>query len=128
MNVEIQELRQRYSSLIKREMALLAHKDREINKCDNHDSILSPLASPKVISIRPSFSIPELQLLFNQYFRDDLYGKLRDESNLIMSSGSLNSEEFPLCQALKYAIDYSLTGMDMLIVEEDCRCEKQLRS
>ena len=108
MNVEIQELRQRYSSLIKREMALLAHKDREINKCDNHDSILSPLASPKVISIRPSFSIPELQLLFNQYFRDDLYGKLRDESNLIMSSGSLNSEEFPLCQALKYAIDYSL--------------------
>jgi aspartate/methionine/tyrosine aminotransferase len=49
-----------------------------------------------------------LQNRFNTFFKDDLYGKYRDDDNLILSSGSLSPDEFPLCYALRYPIEFAM--------------------
>jgi aspartate/methionine/tyrosine aminotransferase len=46
--------------------------------------------------------------LFNWFFRDDLYGKLRDENHLILSSGSVDEEMYGLPPVLKSCIKYAL--------------------
>ncbi len=104
MRLDIRDLQQRYLPLLKKEIAVLRHRRRSTIKCECgklHDS-------SAIIRMRPNFSVTELQGAFNRYFKDDLYGSLRDEANIILSSGSLNADEFPLCQSLRYAIDCSL--------------------
>jgi aspartate/methionine/tyrosine aminotransferase len=46
--------------------------------------------------------------LFNFYFRDALYGALRDERTLIMSSGAADESVFGLPGPLRACIDYAL--------------------
>lgn len=46
--------------------------------------------------------------LFNYYFRDDLYGRRRDESNIVLSSGSVDEGLFGLCESLKDCVRYAL--------------------
>lgn len=46
--------------------------------------------------------------LFNYFFRDDLYGQLRNSETLILSSGSICEESFGLSTVGKAAIAYSL--------------------
>jgi len=45
---------------------------------------------------------------FNTYFRDDLYGALRSERHLILSSGSVDEAEWGLPEALKACVRYAL--------------------
>ena len=46
--------------------------------------------------------------MFNAYFRDDLYGELRSVDNLILSSGSVDEQEFGLPEVLKACVRYAL--------------------
>lgn len=46
--------------------------------------------------------------LFNWFFRDDLYGELRSDSHLILSSGSVDEQEFGLPNVLKECVRYAL--------------------
>ncbi|GEB49098.1 MULTISPECIES: pyridoxal phosphate-dependent aminotransferase [Streptomyces] len=46
--------------------------------------------------------------LFNSFFRDDLYGELRDSARYILSSGSIDEERWGLPQSLKECIRYAL--------------------
>lgn len=46
--------------------------------------------------------------LFNWYFRDDLYGDLRCDSHLILSSGSVDEEAWGLPEPLKDCVRYAL--------------------
>ncbi|MFE6311725.1 aminotransferase class I/II-fold pyridoxal phosphate-dependent enzyme [Streptomyces rochei] len=46
--------------------------------------------------------------MFNYYFRDDLYGSLSRPNQLILSSGSVDEEEWGLPTAIKQSISYAL--------------------
>ncbi|MFI1196326.1 pyridoxal phosphate-dependent aminotransferase [Micromonospora sp. NPDC020750] len=46
--------------------------------------------------------------LFNSYFRDDLYGDLRSQAGIILSSGSVDEEHWGLPGPLKDCIAYAL--------------------
>jgi aspartate/methionine/tyrosine aminotransferase len=46
--------------------------------------------------------------LFNAYFRDDLYGRLRSDSHVILSSGSVDETVFGLPEALRACIEYAV--------------------
>ncbi len=46
--------------------------------------------------------------LFNWFFRDDLYGDLRSDDHLILSSGSVNEEAWGLPETLKECLRYAL--------------------
>lgn len=46
--------------------------------------------------------------LFNAYFRDDLYGDLRSQARNILSSGSVDEEQWGLPSVLKDCITYAL--------------------
>lgn len=46
--------------------------------------------------------------LFNHYFRDDLYGRRRDDGNIVLSSGSVDERLFGLCESLKDCVRYAL--------------------
>ncbi|MEU7641421.1 MULTISPECIES: pyridoxal phosphate-dependent aminotransferase [unclassified Streptomyces] len=46
--------------------------------------------------------------LFNSFFRDDLYGELRDSARYILSSGSIDEEKWGLPESLKECIRYAL--------------------
>ena len=46
--------------------------------------------------------------LFNWFFRDDLYGDLRSDENLILSSGAIDEEAWGLPVTLKECIRYAL--------------------
>lgn len=45
---------------------------------------------------------------FNYFFRDDLYGQLRDDNHVIMSSGAVDEQAWGLPTALKDCITYAL--------------------
>jgi aspartate/methionine/tyrosine aminotransferase len=46
---------------------------------------------------------------FNHYFRDDLYGALRDDQHLILSTGAVDEEEWGLPATIKECIAFALT-------------------
>jgi aspartate/methionine/tyrosine aminotransferase len=46
--------------------------------------------------------------LFNSFFRDDLYGRLRNDQTIILSSGAVCEETFGLPDAARSAIRYAL--------------------
>jgi aspartate/methionine/tyrosine aminotransferase len=46
--------------------------------------------------------------LSNVYFRDQLYGEFRSDSNIILSSGSVDHDIFNIPEALKFFIKYAL--------------------
>lgn len=58
--------------------------------------------------LRQSSTVGLVKEVFNYFFRDDLYGRLRDDSTLIMSSGAVCEESFGLSQVGKAAISYAL--------------------
>lgn len=45
---------------------------------------------------------------FNKFFHEDLYGKYKSDENIILSTGSLNQDEFSLPYSLKFAVSYAL--------------------
>ncbi len=50
-----------------------------------------------------------LKLLFNYYFRDDLYGRWVEHDPIILSSGSFDEKVFGLSDALKDCIGFALS-------------------
>lgn len=46
--------------------------------------------------------------LFNFFFRDDLYGRLEREDNILLSTGSVEEERFGLPSALRACVHYAL--------------------
>lgn len=46
--------------------------------------------------------------LFNSFFRDELYGRYRDDSHIIFSSGSPHEPTFPLSDSLKSCVRIAL--------------------
>ncbi|HSU16582.1 pyridoxal phosphate-dependent aminotransferase [Longimicrobium sp.] len=46
--------------------------------------------------------------LFNWFFREDLYGDLRDSARVILSSGSVDEERWGLPRAFKACVSYAL--------------------
>ena len=55
-----------------------------------------------------SATVPLVKELFNGYFRDDLYGRLRSDSTIHLSSGSVDEELFGLPEALRDCIRFAL--------------------
>ncbi|MEU9201264.1 pyridoxal phosphate-dependent aminotransferase [Streptomyces sp. NPDC048332] len=47
--------------------------------------------------------------LFNSYFRDDLYGRLRQDARYILSSGSVDEERWGLPETIKDTLRYALS-------------------
>ncbi|MFD9389289.1 pyridoxal phosphate-dependent aminotransferase [Streptomyces sp. NPDC060000] len=58
--------------------------------------------------LRSRATVRFVKELFNWYFRDDLYGDLRDSARYILSSGSVEEERWGLPQSLKECIRYAL--------------------
>jgi aspartate/methionine/tyrosine aminotransferase len=52
--------------------------------------------------------ITSLKILFNHYFSNDLYGRFRSETNVILSSGSVQDSKFRLPRSLETKVEYSL--------------------
>lgn len=51
-----------------------------------------------------------LKLLFNYYFRDDLYGRWIQNEPIVLSSGSFDETVFGLSKALKSCIEFALSN------------------
>ncbi|MFJ3837455.1 pyridoxal phosphate-dependent aminotransferase [Streptomyces sp. NPDC054904] len=47
--------------------------------------------------------------LFNSYFRDDLYGRLRPDARYVLSGGSVDEERWGLPETIKDALRYALS-------------------
>ncbi|MFI5819510.1 aminotransferase class I/II-fold pyridoxal phosphate-dependent enzyme [Streptomyces rishiriensis] len=47
--------------------------------------------------------------LFNSYFRDDLYGRLRPEARYVLSGGSVDEEHWGLPETIKDTLRYALS-------------------
>ncbi|MEU7241578.1 pyridoxal phosphate-dependent aminotransferase [Streptomyces sparsogenes] len=58
--------------------------------------------------LRSRATVRFVKELFNWYFRDDLYGELRDSARYILSSGAVDEERWGLPQSLKECIRYAL--------------------
>lgn len=65
------------------------------------------VSAEEVLSSRATVQF--VKEIFNTYFRDDLYGSLRSDDNLILSSGSVDEEAFSLPSALKETVRYALS-------------------
>lgn len=90
--------------------ARLGHKYPKLN---NH--IRNQWCSfPKLRSVseeeilRASSTVYLVKEIFNYFFRYDLYGRLRNEDTLILSSGSVCEETFGLSSVGKAAVEYAL--------------------
>lgn len=60
------------------------------------------VSDEEILSLRTT--VRWVKELFNHYFRDDLYGALRRDDTLILSSGSLDEELFGLPDTLKQLV------------------------
>ncbi len=101
----IRALQRHYVELLREEMKLGQMVD---SSAENNYSFEKEETLPFRLNSR-SKSVPEtLRNRFNAFFKDDLYGRFQSEGNLVLSSGALNADEFPLCQALRYPIAFSM--------------------
>lgn len=58
--------------------------------------------------LRSRATVRFVKEMFNWFFRDDLYGDLRSDDHVILSSGSVAEESWGLPEALKECIRYAL--------------------
>ena len=58
--------------------------------------------------LRSRATIRFVKEAFNSYFRDDLYGELQHSDNLILSTGSVDEEEWGLPNAVKECMAFAL--------------------
>jgi aspartate/methionine/tyrosine aminotransferase len=72
-------------------------RDRRVLRDVDDDMILRSRATPRFI-----------KELFNWFFRDDLYGDLRSDRHLLLSSGSVDETRYGLPPVLKSCIAYAL--------------------
>lgn len=98
-------LQQRYVKLLLEEMKL--EPTEELSVVDDCYSCFWDTPS-KRLNCRSESTPETLRSKFNAFFKDDLYGRFQSDDNLILSSGDLNADEFPLCQALRYPIAFAL--------------------
>jgi aspartate aminotransferase len=59
--------------------------------------------------LRSRATVRFVKELFNWFFRDDLYGSLRSDSHVILSSGSVDERTYGLPEVLKECVRYALT-------------------
>ncbi|MEU5634077.1 pyridoxal phosphate-dependent aminotransferase [Streptomyces rishiriensis] len=71
------------------------------------DSRRLRLVEPEQV-LRSRATVRFVKELFNWYFRDDLYGGLRDDARYILSGGAVDEERWGLPQSLKECIRYAL--------------------
>ncbi|MDO0928869.1 pyridoxal phosphate-dependent aminotransferase [Streptomyces sp. TG1A-8] len=67
---------------------------------------LRPVEPEQVLNSRATVRF--VKELFNWFFRDDLYGDLRDNARYILSGGAVDEERWGLPQSLKDCIRYAL--------------------
>lgn len=65
------------------------------------------VTSEEVLSSRATIRF--VKEMFNFYFRDDLYGQLREPGQLILSSGAVDEELWGLPTTVKRCVSYALT-------------------
>lgn len=65
------------------------------------------MSAEQVLSSRATVRL--VKELFNWFFRDDLYGELRADSNLMLSGGSVDEAAWGLPAALKDCISFALS-------------------
>ncbi|MER7460023.1 pyridoxal phosphate-dependent aminotransferase [Micromonospora sp. NPDC126480] len=58
--------------------------------------------------LRSRATVRFVKELFNWYFRDELYGRLRDQAEIILSGGAVDEEAWGVPSALKDCIRYAL--------------------
>ncbi len=104
MNDEIENLQNEYEEKIYSEINQLNLNNILLRENETRFQTVPPFA----MFARENLDSITLQTRFNTFFRDDLYGRFRENDNIILSSGSLDPNEFPLCFALQYAIDFAL--------------------
>ncbi|WP_190241084.1 aminotransferase class I/II-fold pyridoxal phosphate-dependent enzyme [Nostoc sp. 'Peltigera membranacea cyanobiont' 210A] len=68
--------------------------------------VMRTVSEDEVLSSRTTVRF--IKELFNTYFRDDLYGRLRGQAKSILSGGALDETVFGLPTALKQTIQYAL--------------------
>jgi aspartate/methionine/tyrosine aminotransferase len=99
------ELRDLWLGRVECEIASGARRPEFVERWRNSRVRRSPDAEALLSSRSTVRFIKEL---FNAFFRDDLYGRLRSDSNLILSSGSLDEQAFGLPEPLKETIRFAL--------------------
>lgn len=67
---------------------------------------LRPVEPEQVLGSRATVRF--VKELFNWYFRDDLYGDLRDNAQYILSGGAVDEERWGLPQSLKECVRFAL--------------------
>jgi len=71
-----------------------------------HSKPLRPFDADEILSSRAG--VRAIKELFNHFFRDDLYGRLRNDTTVILSSGAVCEETFGLPTSAKAAVRYAL--------------------
>ena len=89
--------------------------------CESRDTIIHPdfaamwrgsrvrrrFGPDEILNARSTVSF--VKELFNSFFRDDLYGVLRSNKNILLSSGSADERIFGLPETLKDCLRFALT-------------------
>lgn len=90
--------------------ARIRHKHPEFNDhiTDKWGSIRKVRCISEDEILRSAGTVDLVKEIFNYFFRDDLYGRLRNDDTLIFSSGSVCEETFGLSSVGKAAVQYAL--------------------
>lgn len=100
------ELRDLYLGRVEYELGAASHR-RELAARWAATRPLRRVSADDVLHSRATVRF--VKELFNWFFRDDLYGDLRSDDHIILSSGSADEEAYGLPDVLKECVRYAVT-------------------
>jgi aspartate/methionine/tyrosine aminotransferase len=100
------ELRDLYLGRVECELGVESHRP-ELAERWRHSQPRREVGADEVLSSRATVRF--VKELFNFYFRDDVYGDLRSQAEVVLSSGSVDEECWGLPTALKDCVSYALS-------------------
>ncbi|GAA2520378.1 pyridoxal phosphate-dependent aminotransferase [Winogradskya humida] len=100
-----QELLELYLGRVEAELGPLGHRQAGAERWRS-STVRREVSPHDVLNSRATVRF--VKELFNSYFRDDLYGDLRDSAEVILSGGAVDEESWGLPAVLKESISYAL--------------------
>jgi aspartate/methionine/tyrosine aminotransferase len=99
------ELRDLYLGRVEHELGAASHRPELAERWTGS----RPLRSIDVADVlRSRATVRCVKELFNWFFRDDLYGDLRSDDHVILSSGSADEQAYGISDVLKECVHYAL--------------------